>query len=289
MRISKSFILLLSVFAVFGLTACEKLIELKVPNADPVIVVESSISTDTVFWEVSLTWSQQYFNQAQRKYVDDAIVTITDNIGGHDTLFYSDTGVYVSRYRRFCIPGREYTLNIYRDGKTYSATELCKFQDPIDFLMSFYLPDQNGFIEAGYYVFEKANEIETSGDYYQWKIYQNDTLKKGFGYLLDEDEFRETSFFNLNIDPNDPLKDMDRNILPRPFPFKFEVGDTVRIEQYNISKAYYDFLNELERQISRSGTPFDPPPTNPNYNISNGAIGFFSVSNVSKAKIVVQE
>ncbi|MCB0735239.1 MAG: DUF4249 domain-containing protein [Bacteroidetes bacterium] len=282
------YILILPVIAVL-FSACEQIVDLQVPESDPLLVVEAAISNDSVPFRVKLSLSQPYFNQDERTYVDDAQVIISGSNGTIDTLYHQDTGTYSTKTVRWCVVGETYTLSIRYKGKTYTSSEKCKFQEPIDFLMSFYLPDQNGFIEPGYYVFEKAGESEAVGDYYFWKIYRNDSLINEFGYLLDEDEFRETSFFNLNIDPDDPLKDMDKNILPRPFPFKFDPNDHVRVEQYNISQGYYDFLNELQTQVSRSGAPFDPPPVNPNFNISNGAIGYFSVSNVSRDTLTIVE
>jgi Domain of unknown function (DUF4249) len=280
---------ILFVGLILGQTACETIIDLEVPNSEPVLIVESVISNDTNYWDVNLSFSQQYFDQSAKSYIDDAFVTIMDNLGNTDTLTYQDTGRYSTPGIKWCEVGRVYTLTIVYKDKIYTASEMCKFQEEIDFLMSFELPDGNGFIEPGFYVFEKAGESEVEGDYYLWKIYKNDTLEHLFGYLLDTDEFREASFFNLNIDPDDPLKDIDKNILPRPFPINFEIDDVVRVEQYNISKAYFDFLLELQRQVSRSGTPFDPPPVNPRSNIQGGGFGFFSVVNVSKASIVVSK
>lgn len=272
-----------------GLGSCETPIDLVVPNSEPILIIESVITNDTVRWGVRLTLSQQYFDNDNYYVVPDAEVTIADDMGNTDTLHYELGGHYFTYDNKACEVGHRYTLKVVHDGKTYTASEVCKFQEPIDFLMTFELPDGNGFIEPGFYVFEKAGESEAKNDYYLWKIYRNDTFEELFGYLLDTDEFRETSFFNLNIDPDDPLKDRDKNILPRPFPINFDVGDTVRIEQYNISQGYFDFLAELESQLDRSGTPFDAPPVNPRSNIEGGGFGYFSVLNLSKATIVVSE
>lgn len=274
--------------SLIAFSGCEKIIELDVPESEPRLIIESGISTDTAFWKVKLTMTQAYFNQDDKGFVNNALVTISDNVGNIDTLFLRDTGLYVSKTTKTCVVGRAYTLRVLHNGVVHQATEVCPYQEPISFLMSFELPERNGFIDPGFYVFEKAKENEAEGDFYLWKVYRNDSLQDDFGYVLDTDEFRETSYFNINIDPDDPLKDQDKNILPRPFPFEFEVGDTARVEQYRVSKAYYYFLVELQNQVSRSGTPFDPPPVNPRTNITGGGFGFFSVSNVSKDSLVVK-
>jgi len=63
----------------------------------------------------------------------------------------------------------------------------------------------------------------------------------------------------------------------------------VRIEQYAITEQYFYYIFDIEAQLGRSGTPFDPPPANPNNNISNGGLGYFSVVHKEEAKIIVDE
>ncbi|MFT5512596.1 MAG: hypothetical protein ACI8SE_000994 [Bacteroidia bacterium] len=273
-----------------ALGACEKVVQLNVPNADPIVVIESQLSNRTELWNVNLSLTQPYFDQSGISFVDDAIVYVEDNNGNVDTLVYDTDGNYVSKTEKTCVVGNTYTLRVKHGSNTYSSTEKCSYQDSIDFIQSYYLPERNGFIPVGYYIFEKANEYEPEGDFYLWNIYRaGELLTDSIGYLIDTDEFRETGFFNIGIDPDDPLKDIDRGVFPRPFPWSFEKGDSVTIEQLRISEAYYNFVSQFATQQQRSGTPFDPPPFNPTSNIKGGAYGFFRVVNISSKSIVVTE
>lgn len=281
-------ILVLAVAAVFS--SCEKVVELKVVDGDPILVINSQISNQTEKWVVNLSSTQGYFDQNDITYVENALVTISDNEGNIDTLRYNSEGNFETNSVKNCKVGNTYTLAVTYKNETYYASETCDYQDTITFIKSYFLPEQNGFIPSGWYVFEKAEEFLPDGDFYMWKLYQNDTsLVDDIGYQLDTDEFRETGYWNLNIDPDNPLKDTDRGVFPRPFPYKFEVGDTVRVEQYRISEGYFNFLAEFSNQQNRAGTPFDPPPSNPKTNISNGGYGYFSVVNVDKKSIVIEE
>ncbi len=94
---------------------------------------------------------------------------------------------------------------------------------------------------------------------------------------------------NQSIDVNDLLGGIARGIIPRPYPFRVDVGDTIRVEQYNLSPQYYQFIIDLEAQLNRSGSPFDPPPANPNDNISNGGIGYFSVAHFTEARLIIPQ
>ncbi|MBR9859912.1 DUF4249 domain-containing protein [bacterium] len=287
MKLNK-IILVLTAF--IALTACEQLVQIDLPQGAQTIAVDAEISTDLRPWKVFITNTQAYYNQDTVAGVEDAIVVISDDDGNVDTLEHVENGEYRTINSRQCVPGRTYTLDIQHNNTLFSASELCRFQYDIDTFLSFFIPETNGFIQKGYYVFEVANEYEPDGDYYLWKIYRNDTMLDGFGLILDEDQNREVSFFNLNIDPNDIEKSIrEDSISPRPFPFNFKLGDTVEIEQFCINKKYYEFLIELQNQQNRSGTPFDPPPANPKSNISNGAFGYFSVVNIKRASTIILE
>jgi hypothetical protein len=281
-------------FIIIGLLAtfssCEKVVQLKIPGADPIVVISGELSNQLEPWEISLSLSQPYFDQSDVIFIDNALVYVEDNEGNIDTLIYDSEGKYVSLLPKQCVIGNTYALRVEHEGKTYGALEKCHYQDTINFIESYYLPERNGFIPVGWYVFEKAKEYEPDGDFYIWNIYRNgELMTDSIGYLYDTDEFRETGFFNIAIDPDDPLKDVDRGIFPRPFPWSFEEGDSVTIEQLRVSEGYYNFFAEFASQEQRSGTPFDPPPFNPTSNIQGGAYGYFRVVNLSAKSIIVQE
>ncbi len=282
--------ILFIILSAFIFSSCEKVVELKVDSGEPILIIDSQLSTEKEPWVVTLSLTQPYFDQSTIDYIGSATVTIADNNGRTDTLNHTTDGVYVSDDSLACESGMTYTLSVVYLNNTYTATEQCFYQEPIDFIRSYFLPEANGFIPKGYYVFQKSLEYEPEGDFYMWKIYQNDTnLLDQIGYQIENDENREGGYWNIAIDPDDPLKDIDRGVFPRPFPYNFEKGDSVRVEQYRISREYYNFIGEFSNQQNRSGTPFDPPPSNPKTNIIGGAYGFFSVVNVSSAEVVVSD
>lgn len=281
---------MLALCGIVALSACEKVVELDVENEDPVLIINSQISNVFEKWKVHLSLTQGYFNQSDITHVFDAEVVITDNHGVSDTLVYEADGLYVAQTPKACKVGDSYTLSVRYKNDYYTATETCYYQDTIQLLQSFYLPERNGFIPEGYYVFEKADENEPEGDFYMWRVYKNDTnLIDEIGYQIDDDEFREQGYFNLNIDPDDPLKDLDKGIQPRPFPYSFEKGDRVRVEQLRINEGYYDFISGFATQQQRAGTPFDPPPSNPRSNITGGGYGYFSVVNITAKEVLVTD
>ena len=277
------------IIGLFAFAACEKIVDLEIPSGDPVLVVESQITNKKDLWRVRLSLSQPYFDQSTIEGIASAVVVISGTDGSNETLVYTDTGMFVSQDSMECLVGETYTLSINYKGEIYEASEVLANGFPIDTIASYNLPDNNGFIEAGIYVFIQGKENEYKGDSYLWKFYKNDTLQETFGSLLEDDEFGMVSYLNQSIDVNDLLGGIARGIIPRPYPFRVDVGDTIRVEQYNLSPQYYQFIIDVEAQLNRSGSPFDPPPANPNDNISNGGIGYFSVAHFTEARLIIPQ
>jgi len=277
------------VLSSFFFTACEKIVDIEIPSDEPTLVVEGEITNNLEPWSVRLTLSQPYLDQKEVDGISNASVFILGDDGSSVELFHSDTGMFVSAANEACIEGVTYTLDVTYNGEKFTASETLNNGFPIDTIASYFLPDNNGFIEAGYYVFIQGRENEAEGDNYLWKFYKNDTLQDGFGSIYENDEFGPISFLNQSLDPADPLAGLAQGIIPRPFPFRVEPGDSVRIEQYIISGRHYKFIVDREAQLNRGGTPFDPPPANPDYNISNGGLGYFSVSYKTERSLVISE
>jgi hypothetical protein len=167
----------------------------------------------------------------------------------------------------------------------YRAIEELQNAFPIDELLSFFLPPNDRLFPTGNYVFVQGQSDATKKNYYLFKTYRNDTLKSTD---LDDDGFGSVSLLNSFFDVNDILGVIERGSLARPILFDVSTGDTIVVEQFAITEEYYKFRLDLSAQQGRSGTPFDPPPANPNNNISNGGLGYFSVAHKERAELVVE-
>ena len=147
--------------------------------------------------------------------------------------------------------GETYTLTVVYNGVTYVAAEQTPDANPIDTIASYYLPDNNGFITKGYYVFIQGVEASPEpGDYYLFKAYRNDTLKDDFGPLLDDDQFGSVSYLNQNFDIFNIVQELALGKTPRPFPFVVEPTDTIRVEQYAVNQKYYQFYYRFYLSIT---------------------------------------
>ena len=259
--------ILLGFASIILMASCRDEVILKLNTVGPVPVIEANISNDSVPFKVRVRTTADYYSLTL-PVIDNAIVVIEGN-GRSDTLAYDSAGYYLSKSINPCKVGMSYTLKVNYKGKTFTATETCRPQEPVDSIKVIYYP-KRGFLPAGYYLWEWVREKPGRGDCYRWDLYQNDTLLNKDFYMINEDNW------------------VDGTYIGNDFPFAFRLGDSVIFEQWAISKPFYDFLTAVQSQSSRDGSPFSSPPSNLNGNINGGAFGYFSVNNIIRKKLKVK-
>jgi hypothetical protein len=94
---------------------------------------------------------------------------------------------------------------------------------------------------------------------------------------LDGQYVKNLSVWNFN-DIQDKSKFSDDDAKDMVF---LTSGDSMVVEFSNISKAYFDFIDDCTHQKNGSNPMFGGPPANISTNISNGARGFFTAYAVS--------
>lgn len=258
----------ISFLALLSLSSCRDEIILDLNTIGAIPVIEANISNDSVPFRVRVTTTTDYYS-LNIPFVSSALVLISGSDGTNDTLAYDTAGYYVSKSIHPCKVGETYTLTVSYDGKTYTASEMCRPQNPVDSVKTIFTP-KRGFLPEGYYLWEWTTERPGLGDHYLWNIYRNDTLLNDDFYLINDDEIVDGQEFAFD------------------FFFKFNKNDSILFEQQSISKNLYNFLNNVQNQGNRDGSPFSAPPSNIAGNISNNALGFFSVRNIIRRKLVAQ-
>lgn len=259
---------LFGLISLLWLSSCRDEIILNLNTTGPIPVIEGNISNDSVPFKIRVTTTADYYSLVIPA-VTDAEVLITGSDGSKDTLLHDSAGYYVSKRINPCKIGHTYTLSVKYKGKTYTATEQCRPQDPVDSLKVLFMP-KRGFLPEGYYLWEWARERPGIGDCYQWNIFRNDTLLNDDFYFTNDDQL------------------VDGQYLSSDFFFRFRLNDSIVFEQISISRQLFNFLNAIQNQTNRDGSPFSAPPSNIAGNMSNGAMGYFAVKNIIRKKLVVK-
>ncbi|HLP11766.1 MAG TPA: DUF4249 domain-containing protein [Flavobacteriales bacterium] len=248
--------------------SCTKEIVIDLDTAEPKLVVESIVTDNVEPYKVKLTETAPYFSQGE-VYVTNATVVISDNVGNVDTLTYIANGVYSTITNRQGVVGNTYNLLVNWNGVNYTSTETMPVKVNLD-TISYVYQEASAFQEEGYITALNAQDVAGYANRYRFSFYKNDTLQTDpFKYFVVDDQFS------------------DGNYITAFTPYVYQTGDTCRIEILSITKPYYMFLLSLSAQVQASGGPFDPIPSNPPSNISNGALGFFAAAPRSTKSIVL--
>lgn len=245
MRFAQLTSFLLGCFILF--ISCEKVIQVDLNSVDPKFVINAAIIEGQTDHFISISRSLNFDQATTFPKVDNAVVTITDNLGNTATFQSIGDGRYqVNNYPG--VVGRNYTITVQVDGEIFTASCSMPTTVPIDSLFQqnylFGADTLYGVIPAH---FDPANE----SNYYQFKV---DINNKPFNQtLLSTDQFT-----NGNLD-----------VQPLFLPVK--TGDVVRVEMLSITKPVWTYLNQLALNNSQQTTP-----ANPISNFTGGCLGYFS-------------
>jgi hypothetical protein len=240
------------------------------------LVVEGSLTSEYKIHHITLSRTGSYFLNEPTVRETGAILTIS----GGDTLIHLvdslNNGVYKTDKLFAGKAGNKYSLNIQlKSGETYSASELMKPINPIDSVLIQYKKSDIPFDESYYYTVNLfAQEHATKGECYQWELFLDDKHIS--------DTIRTKSFVTDELVNGAYIANFTVYQLPE---YKID-KDTmlVRLQMLSISKEKYDYYMAILLETDFSGAGFTGPPANVPTNISNGALGFFSVSDVTEIK-----
>ncbi len=260
----KSRIRSIVLFFIFSYCSCKKVIQVNLNDAAPQIVIFGEVTDLPGPYQVSITKTVNFSATNNFPPVSGAKVMITDDKGLIDSLSETAPGIYNTHTFWQGIPGNTYTLSVLSSGKTYTAISVMPQAVPLDSIS--FQENQNFSRKNTISVVPYFQDPPGIVNYYQFAEFVNDTpLNKT--YIMD-DRLSDGKYFNL------PLYDDSVHIY---------AGDLVTLYMYSIDADVYNYLNEMQMN---SNSAQSLTPANPDTNLSNGALGIFTVHTVvSKQKI----
>ncbi len=243
--------------------ACEEVMEVRLKDANPNVVIESVITNGKGPFLVRMTYSQSYFDQEKMEPVIDAVVTLRSGIT-EENLISKGSGYYLST-RIAGVPGNEYHLKVTADGKAYEASAVLPAPVPIDTI--YYR--QAVFNSDSLNIFVEFLDPPQVDNYYRLKLYRNKRYAPDDYYMLSD------AFY-------------DGQRIWAPFYYRdFSPGDTVTVELFNMERTAWRYLKALGETVQQSVN--SQAPGNPPTNLSGGALGYFGVWSISTYETVVPE
>ena len=247
------------------LGSCKEKIKINIPDAAPLLVVESEVTTEMDSSFVRLTLSSNYFATADYPIISTASVSVN----GAPFLFDAIKKLYKPAPGFVGKRDSTYKLLINYDGKTYTSTARLEPMFRIDSFIQKYKP-ASGFFKAGYalsYIgFDNRPPIK-------YTYFENGKLDTLTG--RDSMDDRKTLFSSDQTPINQTYS------FEIPFA-RFQSGETYICIFRSVDQNMYDFIDAWSSQTSGAPGPFQTPPANLPTNIIGGAVGYFATYDVSR-------
>ena len=255
-------------------SACEKVVTIDLNKADPRTVIEGVVTDQPGPDSVFVSKSGDYFEPTLYfPPIPGAFVSISDDLGNSDTLQEVKEGTYVGS-RIQGAPGRMYTLKVVAEGKEYDAVSSMPTKVRIDSLYATPLREFDG--DRGYNLYVVFRDPPEPGNYYRINLRVNKPLPPdsitGQRYRLFSDKLTNGNQVTLRLRTG-------RSVI---------TGDTVQVDLLSIDKASYEYFRTLNNILTSDRAPTSLAPANPNTNLSNGSLGYFSAYTIHSKTIVLK-
>lgn len=272
----KNLIIIIIVITAILFSGCTDVVDVTLNTANPKLVIDASL-----IWQKGTTGNNQEIKlSTTTDFYTNTIPTVsgaTVYVKNSSNIIFNfietpNTGIY--KCANFVpIIDETYTLKVFSNGQTYTASETLKSVAPITSVTQ---EIQSGlgtdFLKLKTFFKDPAN----AENYYLYKYKFSKNLKPE--YSIDDDKFFQgNTFFSLVLEE------------------KTKAGEQVEITHYGISKKYYNYLNILLGVAGSSGGgPFQTPPATVRGNIKNEnnfdnyPLGYFRVSEADVTNYTIQ-
>jgi hypothetical protein len=268
-------------FVVVTLTSCTETIELDLRQTPSKIVIEGLVTDQPGYQSVKVSRSVDFYDKGVTPRVTDAVVRVTDDLGQtfqfvHNPNNHPDSaGIYIAKSFVGQV-GRKYSLRVEAGGESFEAADQLLSvltTDSVTYRVNPEEAEDPKDFQKIYELLLYAKEPAEETNFYLFKFFRNDSLT----YYNDTDiYFADDEFLAENIDGI-------------PSPIFYAVHDEARIEIYSLSRQGYIYYNDLAILLTGdAGGMFGPIPGSPRTNLSNGALGFFQVSAVTRNELKIE-
>ncbi|MDR1739981.1 MAG: DUF4249 domain-containing protein [Bacteroidales bacterium] len=287
MKIKIYIIVLMSVL----ISACTEPIDIDLNSIPPRLVVDGSITPDTMAHRLLLTRTTDYYNPDLSDIgISGATVYVKE---GDNIHYYTESpiqkGLYISDSNFYGVEGNTYTLyisNVDIDNDSvpeeYTAEETMPYIFArLDSVTAFHGPGLPPLFEmyegTGWNIRLWGQDPPETREFYGFMLTVNDTSYDA--YLLEMFRISDDMFNGVYITGLALYFFNDKGIHP------LHEGDRILLEGVSITPEFNTYLTMLN---NIGGIPlFGGPPSNVTGNISGGALGYFSVYSNRKAKTIL--
>lgn len=257
-------------------SSCTEVIELDLNSSEPQTVIEGSIGTVGDSTLIKITKSINFDESNYFPLVENAIVTVSDDLGNSETLIEKTPGNYSSSTLSGA-SGRTYFLHVNAEGNILSSQSFIPSQVNFDSLIVKENTTTGGGGPGGgpggsrtsYIVTVQYSDPANEENYYRFIEYHN-SEPQGSIFVYD-DRLTNGNFVSTD------LISFNRNL---------DEGDTLTIVMQCIDKPVYNYFHSFGNLFG--GPQNSSTPANPYTNIIGSKLGYFSAHTTQSRSVVIQ-
>lgn len=311
--IKKYRLLIILIFA----PACVRRINPPIRQGQPILVVEGTLTTDSLPYIVKLSYTGKFTNAStsvdtNQNFINDAVVVIKDIQGDSSLCNLIAPGTYQSADSNFIgVVGNTYTLEIrLSNGKTYvSVPEKIYPVAPIDSISvrydSSYITDVR---PTEFIISANTKDPLNAVNFYRWTAFGYVPRKSWGGPCFISDPPCTNPFMCLcHAECEQLLNNNEVNVLSDQLingkeiiqpvfysPIYWFGNHYIEVKEYSISQDIYEFWQQYLEQTNRTGSILDPLPASLIGNIHNPSdsnevvLGYFQASAVATKQVIIE-
>lgn len=246
------------------MVGCEKIVDLKLDNATPIVVIDASINDLNENQIVKISKTYNFTEPNRFNGVGGAVVVLTTPEGNSINYTETSPGIYQT-IKMKGIPGKRYRLDVSLEGETYTAYSTMPSKVTLDSL-----------------TFKKFNFFGEENDYLAVNYNDPPGINNQYRYILkvkgviEEDKVNEDRFNDGNKVSDVIFYDVNDLV----------AGDKLDVEFQCIDRNVYRYFYSLGQNNGSGGPPVSP--SNPVSNFSNNTLGIFNAHTSSKLSVVIK-
>ncbi|MDR0682742.1 MAG: DUF4249 domain-containing protein [Dysgonamonadaceae bacterium] len=275
------------------LMACTEPFDIKTTDSPPVIVIYGELTNEFKYQEIKVSRSSPYFDNEPNVGISNAKVTIRSSNNNIYQLEENDSiqGLYHSEHKFGAQTGVSYSLSVEVDFNNDGVTdkyEASTYISPAITPDSLTLEPIELAGNKNYLLYMHFQALPEES-YYLFKINHNDSVltTELSNYLISNDILFRGQYVKGNLyyfnDIANQEKDSEER---RRYSAYLQSGDRIEAKIGVISKKYYDFITQCQKEKSGENPMFGGPASNIITNISNGGAGYFTGYHTERANIV---
>jgi len=243
------------------ISSCEEKIDLDLNKAAARVVIDAQLSDASSVQRIRVSRSVGFDDPVNSSGIKDATILVKDNQNRSYSFQYEKDGYYIHRNFK-PVSGMIYTLHVTVQKQQYSSTSQMPSYVAVD---STGISEKNLAGETFFFVALTFKDPAKVSNYYLYTL------------SINGGPFRfasaESDQFNDGLNVTHYISDLATNLSP---------GDEVTVRRYCVDEKTYRYWNEYQHNNLSNAAP-----SNPRSNISNNALGYFSVAPLKEYQLKV--